>query len=190
MSAAHKLLTVLLLAALAAGGALGWSGGAFGKLGSAADRAFVVSTARAAGIAFAARTPHVKPRTTLPIIERQVMCVTCKIPLMVAESPQAKLEREYIQGLISKGQDEAEVKRSLVAQYGPTVLGLPSTHGFDLAAYLVPLAAVLALLATLAVVLPRWRRHARAQAAIASSGAATLSAADAARLESDLARFD
>jgi cytochrome c-type biogenesis protein CcmH len=70
------------------------------------------------------------------------------------------------------------------------VLGLPSTHGFDLAAYLVPLAVVLALLATLAVVLPRWRRQTRAQAAATSSAAATLSSADAARLESDLARFD
>jgi cytochrome c-type biogenesis protein CcmH len=166
VSVARRLLAVFLLAALAASGA------------------------QAAGIAFAVRAPHVKPRTTLPIIERQVMCVTCKIPLMVAESPQAKLEREYIQSLIDKGQDEAEVKRSLVAQYGPAVLGLPSTHGFDLAAYLVPLAVVLALLATLAVVLPRWRRHARAQTAIASPAAATLSPADAARLESDLAHFD
>ncbi|HEY4810895.1 MAG TPA: cytochrome c-type biogenesis protein CcmH [Solirubrobacteraceae bacterium] len=187
MSSAHKLLAVLVLAALASSGAFGEFDGALGKTASGA---LGLSAAHAAGVTFAAHTPHVKPRTTLPIIERQVMCVTCKIPLMVAESPQAKLEREYIQGLIDKGQDEAEVKRSLVAQYGPTVLGLPSTHGFDLTAYLVPLAVVLALLATLAVVLPRWRRHARAQAAIATSAAATLSAADAARLESDLARFD
>ena len=117
------------------------------------------------------------------------MCVTCKIPLQVAESPQANLERQYIQGLIDEGQGEAEIKRSLVAQYGPTVLGLPSTHGFDLAAYLVPLAVVLALLATLIVLLPRWRRQARAQAAASTTGPA-LSSADTARLESDLARFD
>jgi cytochrome c-type biogenesis protein CcmH len=178
MSAVRKALAVLLLAALATGGVLGGTYG--GALGS--------SAAQAAGTTHAA---HIKPRTTLPIIERQVMCVTCKIPLMVAESPQAKLEREYIQGLINEGQDEAEVKRSLVAQYGPSVLGLPSTHGFDLVAYLVPLAVVLALLATLAVLLPRWRRHARAQATLTSPAAATtLSASDAARLESDLARFD
>jgi cytochrome c-type biogenesis protein CcmH len=133
---------------------------------------------------------YVRPRTTLPIIERQVMCVTCKIPLMVAESPQANLEREYIQGLINKGEGEAEIKRTLVAQYGPTVLGLPSTHGFDLAAYLVPLAVVLALVSALAVLLPRWRRQARTQAAAAGPTPSTLSPADAARLDSDLARFD
>jgi cytochrome c-type biogenesis protein CcmH len=139
----------------------------------------------------AAATPtHVKPRTTLPIIERQVMCVTCKIPLMVAESPQANLEREYIQGLINKGEGEAEIKRTLVAQYGPAVLGLPAAHGFNLAAYLVPLAVVLALIATLIVLLPRWRRHARAQAAARSTSTAKLSPTDSARLESDIARFD
>ena len=129
------------------------------------------------------------PRPSLPTIERQVMCVTCKIPLDVAQSPQANRERAFIQALIDEGRDEAQIKSALVAQYGPSVLGLPSAHGFDLAAYLVPLAAVLALLATLALLLPRWRRHARAQASRAGAAAA-LSAADAARLESDLARFD
>jgi cytochrome c-type biogenesis protein CcmH len=130
------------------------------------------------------------PRPSLPTIERQVMCVTCKIPLDVAESPQADRERAYIQDLIDEGRDEAQIKRSLVAQYGPSVLGLPSAHGFDLSVYLVPLAVVLALIATLAVLLPRWRRHARAQATRGSSSAVALSAADAARLESDLAHFD
>lgn len=129
------------------------------------------------------------PKTTLPTIERQVMCVTCKIPLNVAQSTQADRERAFIQSLIDRGEDEAEIKSALVGQYGPTVLGLPSAHGFDLTAYLVPLAAVLALLALLAVLLPRWRRSARAQEALRSS-LGPLGAADAARLESDISRFD
>ena len=129
------------------------------------------------------------PRTSLPVIERQVMCVTCKIPLNVAQSPQADRERAFIQGLIDQGEGEAQIKRELVGQYGPTVLGLPSAHGFDLTAYLVPLAVVLGALATLLLLLPRWRRHARAQAR-REAPAATLGAADQARLESDLARFD
>ena len=127
--------------------------------------------------------------TSLPVIERQVMCVTCKIPLQVAESPQADREREFIQGLIDEGRDEAQIKDALVAQYGPTVLGLPSAHGFDLTVYLVPLAAFLALLATLAVLLPRWRRRARAQAGSVLD-APRLDPADTARLDADLARFD
>jgi cytochrome c-type biogenesis protein CcmH len=128
-------------------------------------------------------------RASLPTIERQVMCVTCKIPLNVAQSPQADRERAFIQELIDQHENEAQIKRALVGQYGPAVLALPSTHGFDLAAYLVPLLALMALLATLAVLLPRWRRQARARRHEGASAPA-LSATDAARLDADLARFD
>jgi cytochrome c-type biogenesis protein CcmH len=129
------------------------------------------------------------PRASLPTIERQVMCVTCKIPLNVAQSPQADRERAFIQGLIDKGEDEAAIKHALVGQYGPAVLALPSDNGFDATAYLVPLAAFLVLLAALAVLLPRWRRRARAQAA-SRQPAPALSTADAQRLDADLQRFD
>ena len=143
----------------------------------------------AATISPLAAAESVTPRASLPQIQRQVMCVTCKIPLMVADSPQADRERAFIEGLIAEGKDEAQIKRALVGQYGPAVLALPATHGFDLAAYLVPLAAVLVLLAMLAVLLPRWRRRARAQAA-ARAPAPALGVADARRLEADLERFD
>jgi len=148
--------------------------------------------------------PAATPRTTLPAVESQVMCVTCKIPLTVAQSPQADRERAFIQELIDQGQSEAQIKQALVAQYGPQVLALPSTNGFDLAAYLVPIAVVVFVAGLLALLLPRWRRRARVQAAMAAAamnGAAStgtgatssessLSPADAARLEADLARFD
>lgn len=129
-------------------------------------------------------------RTTLPIIERQVMCVTCKIPLNVAESPQANDERAFIQELIDKDMTEAQIKHALVAQYGQTVLALPSTHGFDLAAYLVPIFVVLLLLVILAVLLPNWRRHARLRAAQQDADAPVMSPAQQARLAQDMARYD
>jgi cytochrome c-type biogenesis protein CcmH len=141
------------------------------------------------GAAGAGSTGNAITRTSLPVIEPQVMCVTCKIPLNVAQSPQADRERAFIQGLIDEGQTEAQIKRSLVNQYGPTVLALPGAHGFDLTVYLVPLAAFLALLATLAVLLPRWRRRAREQASRVLD-APQLSSADTARLDADLAKFD
>jgi cytochrome c-type biogenesis protein CcmH len=129
------------------------------------------------------------PRTSMPSIERQVMCVTCKIPLNVAESPQSQRERAYIRGLIAEGKTENQIKSELVGQYGPSVLALPSAKGFDLAAYLVPAVVVLALIGLLALLLPNWRRHARAQAAT-SADAPKLSAGDTARLDADLDRFD
>jgi cytochrome c-type biogenesis protein CcmH len=139
--------------------------------------------------AAAAAASAVKPRTTLPVIERQVMCVTCKIPLNVAQSPQADRERAFIQSLIDQGQSEGQIKDALVGQYGRSALALPSDHGFDIAAYLVPLAAFLALVAALVVLLPKWRRYARAQASRAPVEQ-PLSAADTARLDADLSRFD
>ncbi len=129
------------------------------------------------------------PRTTLLKIEHQVMCVTCKIPLNVAESPQAARERVFIRGLIAEGQTEAQIKNALVGQYGPSVLALPSTKGFDLVVYLVPAAVVLALLVLLALLLPSWRRRARAQAERVAS-TPELSVSDATRLDADLKRFD
>ena len=129
------------------------------------------------------------PATSLPVIERQVMCVTCKIPLNVAESPQADRERALIRRLIAEGENEAQVKNALVGEYGPAVLSLPASKGFDLAAYLVPAAVVLALLASLALLLPSWRRHSRARGDV-SLGAPELSEQDAERLDADMTRFD
>jgi cytochrome c-type biogenesis protein CcmH/NrfF len=141
-------------------------------------------------VAFACAQAGAAPaRTTLPVIERQVMCATCKIPLNVAESPQADRERAFIRSLIAQGRTEAQIKNALVLQYGPAVLALPSAKGFDLAAYLVPVAVVLALLALLALLLPSWRRRARTQA-LTSSSAPEISPGDAARLDADLERFD
>jgi cytochrome c-type biogenesis protein CcmH/NrfF len=141
-----------------------------------------------------ATAPGGAPRTSLPAVESQVMCVTCKIPLAVAQSPEAARERVFIQRLIDQGRTEAQIKRALVREYGPSVLALPSSHGFGLAAYLVPPLVVLALLGLLALLLPRWRRRARIAAATATATAGdpspTLSPADVARLDADMARFD
>jgi cytochrome c-type biogenesis protein CcmH len=134
----------------------------------------------------------IRIRTTLPAVESQVMCVTCKIPLIVAQSPQANRERAFIQSLIDQGATEAQIKRALLREYGPAVLALPPSHGFGLAAYLVPPCVVLALLVLLALLLPRWRRRTRAAlaAGAASGSSPVLSPADAARLDADIARFD
>ena len=141
--------------------------------------------------AIAAPAPAGEAKTTLPAVESQAMCVTCKIPLTVAQSPQADRERAFIESLIAAGLTDAQIKRALVREYGPAVLALPSTHGFDLAVYLVPVCVVLALFGLLALLLPRWRRRARAAAAMADSRSTpVLSPADEARLDADIARFD
>jgi cytochrome c-type biogenesis protein CcmH/NrfF len=152
--------------------------------------ALVLAAGAMSGGAASAAAPA---RASLPAIEREVMCVTCKIPLELAQSPQADRERAFIAALIGRGYDEAQIKRALVAQYGTSVLALPSAHGFDLAVYVVPLAALLAVIALLAVLLPRWRRAGAARADGDSRGAHApppMSPEDADRVAADLSRFD
>jgi cytochrome c-type biogenesis protein CcmH len=128
------------------------------------------------------------PRASLVDIEDEVMCVTCKIPLNIAEGPQPDREREFIRGLIAQGRTKAQVKAALVAEYGPNVLALPARDGVGLTAYAVPLALLALLAAGLALLLPRWRRRTAAGPA-PESAAAALSSVEARRLDDDLARY-
>jgi cytochrome c-type biogenesis protein CcmH/NrfF len=130
------------------------------------------------------------PKTTLADVEDEVMCVLCGTALNVAESAQADRERAFIRAQIARGDTKDQVKQALVTQYGPQVLGVPSGNGFDAAAWIVPAAVVLALLAGLAVLVPRWRRRSRAALAAPAVPVPALSASDARRLEEDIARYE
>lgn len=148
--------------------------------------AFTLAILPAAGASAAAATP----RASLTEIENDVMCVSCREPLALAQSPQAIAERAHIATLIDQGETKAQIERDLVANYGPAVLGRPPAHGFNLTVYVLPPALVALGLATLAVTLPKWRRRTRATAASPQAAAAALEPADAHRLSEDLARFD
>ncbi len=127
------------------------------------------------------------PRASLSDIENDVMCVSCREPLALAQSPQAISERAYVQALIAQGETKSQILQALVAQYGPAVLGKPPATGFNLTVYLLPPAILLGGLGLLAVYLPRWRRRARALPLRAEPKP---DIADARRLEEDLARYD
>jgi cytochrome c-type biogenesis protein CcmH/NrfF len=121
-------------------------------------RALIALIALIALLAPAGAALAATPRTTLNDVEDEVMCVSCNVPLNIAESPQADRERAEIRRLVDQGLTKEEIKRRLEAIYGPNVIALPSSKGFNLAAYLVPIVLVAAMLAALAVLVPRWRR--------------------------------
>jgi cytochrome c-type biogenesis protein CcmH len=129
------------------------------------------------------------PRASLTDIENDVMCVACHEPLSVAESPQAYAERGYIRGLIAQGLTKAQIERQLVGQYGPSVLGKPPAHGFNLTVYVLPPAIVLLGVGILALTLPRWRRRARAARSEQAAPAPVIEESDSKRLDEDLAGF-
>ena len=138
-------------------------------------------------LALAAPALAAEPKTSLPDVEDEVMCPSCNTALNVAESPQAYRQREFIRTLVAQGLTKEQVKQRLVDEYGAGVLALPEDDGFGLAAYLVPIAAVAALVALLAVLLPRWRR--RTPEALATAGPAA-SDAELRRLDEDLRAHD
>ena len=109
------------------------------------------ATALAPAAAIAAETT---PKASLTDIENDVMCVSCREPLAVAQSPQAIAERNYIRTLIAQGQTKAQIEQALVGQYGPAVLGKPPAHGFNLTVYILPPAILIAGIGTLALLLP------------------------------------
>jgi cytochrome c-type biogenesis protein CcmH len=143
--------------------------------------------ALSAVLALAAPALAAEPRTSLPDVEDEVMCPSCKTALNVAESPQAYRQREFIRALVAQGLTKEQIKQRLVDEYGQDVLALPENEGIGLAAYLVPIAVVAALAALLAVLLPRWRR--RAPQAVAAGGPG-VSDAELRRLDDDLRRHD
>jgi cytochrome c-type biogenesis protein CcmH/NrfF len=136
------------------------------------------------------------PKVDLVDVEDEVMCVTCKVPLNIAEGAQPDSERALIRDLIAQGRTKAQIKQELVAQYGDDVLALPDTSGVGITAYAIPIALAAVVATALALLVPRWRRRPAAGmaagdgAVAAAGGAAVLSDADAARLDEDLARYD
>lgn len=141
-------------------------------------------------LAPAAPAAATTPRASLTDIENDVMCVSCREPLAVAQSPQAHAERSYIRTLIAHGQTKAQIEQALVAQYGPAVLGKPPAHGFNLTVYILPPAILLVGIGTLVLLLPRWRRRSKASAAARGPiPEPSIASADARRLDDELRRY-
>jgi len=130
-----------------------------------------------------------EPKTTLPDVEDEVMCVECGTALNVSTSPVADREREFIRRRIAEGKSKVEIKAALVEEYGPRVLAVPEGGGFDVAAWLVP--GLLSLLALLGVGVAalRWRGRRDDDGPDADDGP-DLDPDDRRRLDADLAAFD
>jgi cytochrome c-type biogenesis protein CcmH/NrfF len=128
-----------------------------------------------------------EPKTTLPDVEDEVMCIACGTALNVSEAPSADREREFIRRRIAEGLTKEQIKDRLVAEYGQNVLATPPAKGKDLAAWVVPFAlAGLALLAV-GLTMRRWKRSGGGDDDDPDGG---LSDEDAERLERDMAGYD
>ena len=126
---------------------------------------------------------------TLAELEPQLICPTCQTTLDQSDAPVANQIRSFIRRRIAAGATESEIKAELVAQFGPGVLAAPTKHGFDLLAWLLPLAGLAAGAAVVSLLAWRWSRS-RDDAPPAAEARPALEPALERRLDEELARFD
>jgi cytochrome c-type biogenesis protein CcmH len=146
--------------------------------------------ARIAAVAFVlgaliAAPAAAETQASLPDIEDEVMCPICGTTLQLSDSPQAERERGLIRGLIAEGLTKQEIKDELVAEYGRDVLATPDDSGFDLTAWVLPIAGLALAAFAIGVALWRWRRRGNR-----TPGPSAPGGDEAARLDADRARYD
>jgi cytochrome c-type biogenesis protein CcmH/NrfF len=113
----------------------------------------------AAALAVAAPVAFASDRhPTLAEIEPEVMCLVCKTTLDQSDSAFANQERTLIRTLIARGYTKSQIKKRLVAEYGPEILAAPPDSGFNILAWWLPIAGVLAGGLALGWLAWRWSR--------------------------------
>jgi cytochrome c-type biogenesis protein CcmH len=145
----------------------------------------------AAVVALVLAAPAIAARPTLSDLEDEVVCPTCKVTLDQSDAPVADRMRAFIRARIAAGASKQEIKDELVAQFGPRVLAVPQKRGFDLLAWVLPIAGALVAAAIVGFAAWRWSRApATEEVPAASNGRAGLAPELERRVDEELARFD
>jgi cytochrome c-type biogenesis protein CcmH len=143
-----------------------------------------------AALALAApATACARPHTSLAYLEGQVMCPTCHTTLDMSDSAAAQRIEAFISKRIAECATAQQIKSELVANFGQGILAAPSHKGFDLLAWWLPIAGVLAGALVLAVGVWQWSRRREPNEPDAPEGSA-LDEETERRLDDLLARFD
>jgi cytochrome c-type biogenesis protein CcmH len=115
-------------------------------------------------------------------VETEIVCPVCTPQTLdQSRAPIALRMRRFIAVRIAAGDSKSEIKDKLVAQFGRRVLAAPEHKGFDLLAWMLPLAGVAVGALVLAIALRRWTRP--------PQPASRLDPELERRLEDELARF-
>ncbi len=128
---------------------------------------------------------------TLPELEHEVMCPTCKTLLELSHAPVAERMRAFIRARIARGETKHAIETQLVDEFGEGVLAAPPRHGFGLLAWLLPIIGLVGAVAVVAVVARRWTRPDLGTLSPASqNGRVRLDPAVERALDDELARLD
>jgi cytochrome c-type biogenesis protein CcmH len=157
-------------------------------------RVAAVLLALLVGLVLAAPVFASEQQPTLEELENEVNCPTCKTTLALSNAPAADRIREYIRERISAGDTKSEIKAALVAEFGAGILAAPPKAGFNLLAWVLPLAGIGLAAALVGAVVWRAARSGRQPAPApgdaSSNGHRPLDPEAERRLDDELARFD
>ena len=122
-------------------------------------------------------------------METQLMCIVCHERLDQSNSPFANQVRDHLQQWCTAGWSADRVRSELVGEFGPEILAAPPKHGFDLLAWVIPAAVLVAgagVAGGLAVMWSRSRRGPPGQ----GGGGGPIDPALEKRIDADLAALE
>jgi cytochrome c-type biogenesis protein CcmH len=145
-------------------------------------------------LALAAPALASEQRPTLADLEDELVCPTCQTTLDQSSAPVAERMRAVIRARIAAGDSKSEIKRRLVAEFGEQVLAAPPRRGFNLLAWVAPLAGLALGGAVLTLLAWRWSRGRDPVPTPlqdrSRNGSGALDPALERRLDEELARFE
>jgi cytochrome c-type biogenesis protein CcmH len=153
-------------------------------------RALLAALVVALGVVAPAAASEQNP--TLPELERELICPTCHESLAASTSPIADRMRAFIRAHIAAGDTKSEIKATLVDQFGESVLAAPPKSGFNLLAWVLPLAGIVLAAGVVGALAYRWSRNRRPEepAGPSANGRFHLDPELERRLDEELARYD
>ena len=149
---------------------------------------------RAAAIALvalllAAPAAASEQRPTAAELESELVCPVCETTLDTSNAPIALRMKAFIRERIAAGDTKSEIKASLVEQFGPSVLAEPPKRGFELVAWVLPLALLSLGAVVVGLLAWQWSRRRGGDEGPPDDGA-PLDPALERRLDDELARFE
>jgi cytochrome c-type biogenesis protein CcmH len=123
-----------------------------------------------------------------PDMETQLMCPTCHQRLDQSSSAIADQIRSFLHQKCAAGWTSSRVMDTLVKQFGPEIRAAPPKRGFDLLAWVVPGAVLLAGIGLATALAVRWSRSRPGPPRPPPGG--DLDAALAARIDADMAGLE
>jgi cytochrome c-type biogenesis protein CcmH len=129
-------------------------------------------------------------------LESEVMCPTCEgQTLDQSQAPSARRVKAYIRERSDAGDTCAEIKAQLVDDFGERILAAPPRRGFNLLAWVLPIAGLLVGAVAVGIAAWRWSRARDVDAEPvtgppSANGRAPVDGELERRLDEELARFD